>query len=232
MKSRKNTLKIITFSLGQLQANCYFLVQEGECIIIDPADDAPFILEELQRRRLKLVGMLATHGHFDHIMAAGEIQKSFNVPLYIFKEDLFLVKRINETAEYFLGFNPHSLQPTHIKYLKPGKLEIRNPPAGEAGWKLEILFTTGHTPGSCCYYFEMEKVIFTGDTLFKGAIGRYDFSYSSKVDLNNSLMRLLKLPGEVMVYPGHGERTTIRKEKFIIPNLFRNLNLDPEVNSG
>ena len=74
-----------------MQANCYFLIDGEECLIIDPADEASFILEELQRRKLKLVGMLATHGHFDHIMAAGEIQKSLDVALYIDNKDMFLI---------------------------------------------------------------------------------------------------------------------------------------------
>ena len=145
-------MKIIRFSLGQLQANCYFLIEGSECLIIDPADDASFIIEELQRRKLKLAGMFATHGHFDHIMAAGEIQLSLNVPFYISRKDLFLVKRLNETAKYFLGFDPHSLPPSNIKNLQEGKFEV-------GSLKLEIIRSPGHTPGSVCYYFSKEKII-------------------------------------------------------------------------
>lgn len=199
-------MKILHYPLGQLQANCYFLIQDEECLIIDPADDASFILEEIQRKNLRLVGMLATHGHFDHVMAAGEIQKSFNVPLYIFKEDLFLIDRLVQTAEHFLGYKPVIIPPTNIKFLKEGKLEIKN-------LKLEILSTPGHTPGSCCFYFENENTLFTGDTLFKQGIGRYDHSYSSKKDLQNSLKKILNLPEETILYSGHGEKTTIKAEK-------------------
>ena len=199
-------MKVISFALGQLQANCYFLIEDNKCLIIDPADEAAFILEELQRRRLKLVGMLATHGHFDHIMAAGEIQLSVKVPLYIFKEDLFLVKRLNETAKYFLGYDPHVIAPTNVEFVSEGDLKIKN-------FKLKIFWTPGHTPGSCCFYFAKEKVIFTGDTLFKQGIGRYDFSYSDKRDLKKSLGTLLKLPGDTLVCPGHGEKTKISDEK-------------------
>src|SRR3990172_9252196 len=110
-------MKVLNFALGQMQANCYFLIEGEECLIIDPADEASFILEELQRRKLKLAGMLATHGHFDHMMAAGEIQKSINVPLYISKEDLFLIDRLEETAEHFLGYKPIIIKPTSIKRL-------------------------------------------------------------------------------------------------------------------
>lgn len=199
-------MKIIQFSLGQLQANCYFLVEGNECLIIDPADEASFILDELQRRKLKLAGMLATHGHFDHIMAAGEIQMSLDVPLYLFKEDLFLVKRLNETAKYFLGYDSHALIPKKISFLKETILKIEN-------FKLKIISTTGHTPGSCSYLFKDQKVVFTGDTLFKQGIGRYDFSYSSKKDLDQSLKKLFELPKKTIVYPGHGEETSVREEE-------------------
>src|SRR3989338_9395470 len=117
-------MKVLNFALGQMQANCYFLIDGEECLIIDPADEASFILEELQRRKLKLVGMLATHGHFDHIMAAGEIQLSVKVPLYVVKKDLFLVKRLNETAKYFLGYDPHVVLPKKIKFFVPGNFQL------------------------------------------------------------------------------------------------------------
>lgn len=203
-------MDIFPYSLGKLQANCYLLIQNSECLIIDPADDASFILEELQRRNCKLVGMLATHGHFDHLMAAGEIQKSFNVPLYINKKDLFLIKRLIETAEHFLEYKPAIIQPINIKYLEEGILKI-NPPAG--GWQLEILFTPGHTPGSTCLFSKEAGVLFTGDTIFKDAIGRYDHSYSSQMDLRVSLQKILSFPKETKIYPGHGEQTTIKDEK-------------------
>lgn len=203
-------MDIFPYSLGQLQANCYVLAKDNECLIVDPADDASFILEELQRRNLKLVGMLATHGHFDHIMATGEIQKSFNVPLYINKKDFFLVKRLVETVEHFLRYKTVIIQPTNIMDLHEGNLTI-NSPAG--GWELEILSTPGHTPGSSCYYFKKENTIFTGDTLFKQGIGRYDHSYSSKKDLDNSLKKIFRLSENTTIYPGHGEKTTINEAK-------------------
>lgn len=202
-------MRIVAFSLGQLQANCNFLIEDKKCLIIDPADEASFILEELERRRLDLIGMLATHGHFDHIMAVGEIQMSLRVPLHIFKEDLFLVKRLNETAKYFLGYDPQAIKPSNLEYLKEGELKIEN-------WEFKILRTPGHTPGSACFYFEKGKMIFTGDTLFKGAIGRYDFSYSSKHELSKSLEKILRLPDKILVYPGHGETTIIGEERRIL----------------
>lgn len=199
-------MKIVKYSLGQLQANCYFLVEGQDCLIVDPADDASFILEELQRQQLNLVGMLATHGHFDHIGAAGEIQLSFNVPLYIFKEDQFLIDRLNETAKHFLGFDPHFIKPKNTQYLKKDNFRILD-------FGFRILSSPGHTPGSSCIYFKEENALFTGDTLFKEGIGRTDLSYSDKEDLKISLKKILELPEGTIIYSGHGDESIIQDEK-------------------
>ncbi|MBI5127537.1 MBL fold metallo-hydrolase [Candidatus Roizmanbacteria bacterium] len=202
-------MKIVKYSLGQLQANCYFLIEGSDCLIIDPADEASFILEELQRRNLKLIGILATHGHFDHIMAIGEIQLSFSIPLIINKKDQFLIDRLSETAEHFLGFKQSIVKPKNIESTISRQLVNT--------YGLQIIETPGHTPGSRCFYFKKEKVLFTGDTLFNGTIGRFDHSYCNKDDLRNSLIELTDLPEEVIIYPGHGEKTVIEDEKNNLP---------------
>jgi len=200
-------MEIVKLEVGQLKTNCYFVINNNNCLIIDPGDEGEFILEELQRKRLNPLGLLATHGHFDHLMAVGEIQKSFDVPLYINKNDFFLVKRIKETAEYFLGYKQFILPIEKIKGFNiEDSLKIEN-------WKLKIIDTPGHTPGSVCYFFEKDRILFSGDTLFKGNIGRYDFSYSSYNDLRKSVKRLLKLNEKTIIYPGHGEQSIIREER-------------------
>jgi glyoxylase-like metal-dependent hydrolase (beta-lactamase superfamily II) len=199
-------MTIKKYSLGLLQANCYFLIEANDLILIDPGDEASFILEEIQRQRLNLKAILATHGHFDHIGAVGEIQQSFNVPFYINDKDLFLVERLNETAKYFLDYNPYFLPPKNIKELNNKTLHVSR-------FTFDIIFTPGHTPGSVCFYFQKEKLVFTGDTLFKDGIGRYDFSYSDKKELFDSLKKILYLPDETLVYPGHGKQTVIEDEK-------------------
>ena len=141
-------------------------------------------------------------------MAAGEIQLSTNTPFYINKKDQFLLDRVEETVEYFLGSKKIVLPIKNIKNLNiENSLKIEN-------FKLKIIYTSGHSPGGCSYYFPQEKIVFTGDTLFKRTIGRCDFSYCSKKDLDTSLKKLFKLPGETIVYPGHGEKTTIQEELF------------------
>jgi len=189
-----------------MQANCYCIEIEGKAILIDPADDANFLLEELQRRSLELVALYATHGHFDHLLAVGEIQMSFNVPFYASQKDLFLVERIESTAEHFLGHKPIIIPPQKIVFSPSGEVQI-------TPFTFQIIPTPGHTPGSVCYYFPEEKALFTGDTLFAGAIGRTDLSYSNKKDLWNSLRTILALPDEVEIYPGHGESSYIGQEK-------------------
>ena len=201
-------MKIYTYPLGEMQANCYLIENEGEAILVDPADDASFLLEDLQRKNITLVALLATHGHFDHVMAVGEIQMSFNVPFYIHKKDQFLIDRLESTAEHFLGYKPIIIPPKNIDYIS-SKLKVKS-------LKLQIIETPGHTPGGVCYYFPEEKIIFTGDTLFAGAIGRTDLSYSNKKDLWSSLKKILSLPDETTIYPGHGENTYVGQEKVIL----------------
>ena len=202
-------MRIYTYPLGELQANCYLVENEGKGILIDPADDGSFLLEELQRKNIELEALLLTHGHFDHCMAAGEIQMSLTVPLYLHKKDQFLIDRLESTAEHFLGYKPIVLPPKKIEYISSGDLKIIN-------FKFQILSSPGHTPGGVCFYFPEEKVIFTGDTLFSGAIGRTDLSYSSKKDLWSSLKTILALPEETIVYAGHGESTYIGQEKAVL----------------
>lgn len=202
-------MRIDSYPLGQLQANCYFLIHGSDCVIIDPGDSADFILEKIQRERLNLVALLATHGHFDHIMAVGEIQLSYDVPLYIHDDDLFLVKRLNETAKHFLGFDPAAIPPKSTLSLSSGALNV-------GSFEFDIIHTPGHTPGSCSIYVKEENSVFTGDTLFKQGIGRYDHSYSDKKTLFNSLKTLFKLPEETIVYPGHEDITTIGEEKLAL----------------
>lgn len=206
-------MNVLTFPLGELQTNCYLLVEDNHCLIIDPADSADFILEEIQRRNLKVDGIFATHGHFDHVLGAGELQLSLEIleqrefPVHIFEEDMFLMKRTKETAQHFLNHVPKTLPINHFEYLKEEPMQI-----GE--FSFEVLHTPGHTPGSSCFYFSTDSVIFTGDTLFKDGIGDYSHSYSDKKQLMNSVKRILDLDEGTTIYPGHGEDELIQRINF------------------
>lgn len=204
-------MQLIRFPLGQMQANCYFLIEDKKVLLIDPADSADFILEELSRRNLELVGLVVTHGHFDHIMAVGEIQLAFArstdtdfLPLYINMSDKFLVDRLVPTAKHFLGFDPAIIQPHLFKDLKVGAHQI-----GE--FKFDVIHTPGHTPGSSCLFFNEDNFLFTGDTLFRDGVGRYDFAYSDKIKLKASINRIFEFEDEVTIFPGHGEEALIQE---------------------
>ncbi len=194
------------FQLGQMQANCYLLEQEGKCMLIDPVDSADFLLEEIQRRKLELIGMIATHGHFDHVMAAGEVQLSYPLPLYLHPQDRFLVNRLAETATHFLGYDPQVIQPTLFH-------DITTEPVHMGPFTFEVLYTPGHTPGSVSLYLKEEQAVFVGDVIFMGSVGRYDFSYSDKEELKRSIGTILALPEETTIYSGHGEETTVQFER-------------------
>jgi len=193
---------IHTFRLGDLQTNTYILEKEGFAIIIDPADDATFITEELQRRRLTPLAIYGTHGHFDHMLAVGEMQMNFSIPYYLHTKDAFLIQRVDSTAQHFLGYRPVFLPPNNTQ----------TPPIGDqhiGPFSFRIIHTPGHTPGSLSFYFEDEQALFTGDTLFFESIGRSDHSYGNKKELSQSISLLLTLPVHTIVYPGHGELTSI-----------------------
>jgi len=210
-------IKIQTFILGELQTNCYLVIDQNtqQCLIIDPADNANFISEQILRQNLKPVAILATHGHFDHILAADELQMAFaspaeasakeGLPFYINEKDLFLVKNLQKNASFWTKRTIVEKSPDKISFFSSNiKYQISN-------IKFEVIPTPGHTPGSVCFYFPKEKILFSGDTLFADGVGRTDLSYSSPNDLQNSLKKLAQLPRETKIYPGHGKSADLSK---------------------
>ena len=204
-------MKVETLVVGQLQTNCFLVWDEenNEVIIIDPADAGDYIIRRIQDLELKPLLIIATHGHFDHVLAVPEVKLAFQIPFLMHQADLFLLKRSRETAHFFTkGEADPPLMPD--KFIKEKDI-IQ---AGKI--KLKVIETPGHSPGGVSLYSREEGVLFSGDTLFKQGIGRYDFSYASKEDLFNSIEKLLKFPEKTIVYSGHGPETTIGKEKDII----------------
>ncbi len=200
-------MQIHRYPLGQMQANCYVLIKGSDCIIIDPADDADFILGQITRHKVNLLAVLATHGHFDHVMAGGELQIQFpEIPFFIHAKDSFLLKRVVETARHFLGYDPVTLPIQSPQDLKEGKMTL-------GSFHFEVIHTPGHTPGSCAFYFEKEKALFVGDLIFQEGVGRTDFSYSDSSLMSTSLDHITKLPADVCVYSGHGEPFLLEEKK-------------------
>ncbi len=199
--------------LGQVSTNCYLAVNKKtkEAIVIDPADEARRIDKKIKELGLKPAAILLTHGHFDHIKAAEEIGDLYEILIYANEKE----QKIMEDSLLNLSANfgePFTAVPDML-HADGQELLI-------AGMKIQVLHTPGHTQGSVCYYFPDEKAVFSGDTLFNGSIGRTDFPTGSMSELVRSAKeKLLVLPEEVKVYPGHGEETTIRYEKKYNPFL-------------
>jgi glyoxylase-like metal-dependent hydrolase (beta-lactamase superfamily II) len=206
----KSLLQVKELVVGQLHTNCYLIVDisSKEALIVDPGDDADYISQVMRDMGLNAIGIAATHGHFDHILAAFELQQVYKIPFYIHAKDAFLLKRMQETARYFLHYNVVEVPPTISKtYETSDTITV-----GEN--LLEIIETPGHTPGSVVLYSPEHHVALTGDTLFaEGSVGRTDFQYASPGDLATSIKKILALPQETSVFPGHGQITTIVEER-------------------
>jgi hydroxyacylglutathione hydrolase len=197
-------MKIKRLVVGEFQSNCYLIFNNNkEVIIIDPGDDAEYIISEIYKNNLNPVFIIATHGHFDHILAAFELQNAFNIPFIIHEEDLFLVINMRKSAKYFLGLESDP-PPAVMDFLYDGQ----NIKIGDI--LLSIIHTPGHTPGSICIFEKSLNAIFVGDLLFAGNfLGRTDHKYSSKVNLLKSLKRIKAKYKGCTVYPGHGAKTFI-----------------------
>ena len=176
--------------VGPLVANCYVVAAGGAAVVVDPGAEAPRIIEAV--RGLDVRAVLVTHGHPDHAGGVDEFLAGTEVPFMAPAADAALVK------EYV------SAEPA--RWLPDGdRLEF-------GPLKLEFVATPGHTPGSCCYY--APGVIFSGDTLFAGGVGRTDLPGGSGEALFTSIReRIFTLADDTVVYPGHGECTTVRREK-------------------
>jgi glyoxylase-like metal-dependent hydrolase (beta-lactamase superfamily II) len=192
--------------VGALETNCYlvFCPETLECAVVDPGAEAEKIFLVITRLGLKPILILNTHGHVDHIGANRDIKDRFGVPLCIHPADSPMLQAIQH---FELGFFFEEKEsPPADRLLKDGeKIRIGH-------FDLEVIHTPGHSPGSVS--FLADKVLFSGDTLFWGGVGRTDLPGGSWKDLEKSLRtRILTLPEETLVFPGHGPLTTVGEEK-------------------
>jgi hydroxyacylglutathione hydrolase len=196
---------INAFQLGPMQANCYLLECEKtlSAIVIDPGDEADVILDMIKDRKLKLEFIINTHGHIDHISANNDLKKKTSAKLCIHRLDADIIVDPQKNLSSFIGKPISSLPPDRI--LEDGDII-------ESGTiKLKVIHTPGHSPGSISLL--ADDAIFTGDLLFAGGIGRYDFPGSSYKQIMDSLKKITELDDNLTVYPGHGFNTTIGEEK-------------------
>ena len=199
--------KIKLLVLGPVSTNCYILYREGskKAILFDPADRADEIVDVLKELAVEPEAILLTHGHFDHIMAAGRLKERYGLKVYAHEEEAEIAADPNQNLSSQFGAG-YVLQVDET--VKDGQLlEL-------AGFSLKVLHTPGHTKGSVCYYIENDKILFSGDTLFAGSVGRSDFPTGSGGVLLRSIKdKLAVLPEDTVVYPGHGEQSDIGYEK-------------------
>ena len=197
--------------VGPVQTNCYFLYHEDtrECVIIDPGAEEQTICTFIEEKELKPTAILLTHGHFDHIMAAGEVKKQYGIKIYAAAAERELLADAVQNVSSQIG-KPVALAAD--VWLEDGQeLEL-------LGQTMRCILTPGHTVGGMCYYFPKAGYLFAGDTLFQESVGRTDLPTGSMQQLIRSIReKLFLLPDAVRVYPGHGMMTSVQNEKQFNP---------------
>jgi len=216
-----NKMEIDCVVLGDFETNCYVLrsvARAKDCVIIDAGLGANELIDFLKRRQLNPVAVILTHGHIDHIAGVAELCRHFqNIKLYVHRLDADMLgdSKMNLAAmsptlhSYCDGAMGTSLKTCGADALLEDGVVIE-----AAELKLRVLHTPGHTPGGVCLYCEADGVVFTDDALFAGSIGRTDFPGGDTAQLLKGIrQKLLSLPEDTVVYPGHGPQTTIAQEK-------------------
>ena len=205
MNSRVN---IKSFLFNPFQENTYLLWnEEGDCVIVDPGCYTPreeaVLKDFIRSKNLKPVSIWLTHGHFDHIFGVGELTRCFSIPVWMSPEDKFILER---DGEYATGVG---LRAPEVGFQTR---DIHEGQVMEMGFK--VISTPGHTPGCVCFYSEQAKILLSGDTLFAGAIGRTDLDGGDyDKEIVGIMEKLMDLPGDVDVFPGHGPATSIAEER-------------------
>jgi hydroxyacylglutathione hydrolase len=206
-------VRIETLTVGAFSSNCHILHRTGshDALVVDPGGDADRIIAHLSEHRLRPAAYLLTHGHMDHVAALADVYAEFPAIIGLNHRD---------AAWAFTPAN--SWPPFYDTPLLPTRIECdwtEGQTFTDAGLIYSILETPGHSPGSVSFYFADEKLLFSGDVLFNGGIGRTDLPGGHAPTLLRSLHRLLELPDDTKVYSGHGPVTTIAHERRTNPFL-------------
>ncbi len=204
-------LQLQSFVFNPLQENTYVLFDETkECVIIDPGcyerEEQYDLADFIETNELKVVKLLNTHGHVDHVLGNAFVKETYKTKLYIHEQDAATLKAVKVYAPHYGFFQYQEAEPDI--YLKEGE------PVTFGNQSLDILFVPGHAPGHIAFYHAASKTLIGGDVLFYNSIGRTDLPGGNYDTLINSIQqKFFTLPDEVTVYPGHGPETTIGYEK-------------------
>ena len=197
-------MNMFTLPTGINMTNTYILLSDGKAIVIDPGYDGDRIISYVETRGATIEYILVTHGHYDHIGAVAELKCKTGAKVYISQVDFDLLKEHDFLQGLCEGY---SVAPFDADVLLKGGEKLLL-----LGLEIDVMATSGHTPGGVCYLIDNDK-LFSGDTLFRLSVGRTDFSYGDTDKLITSVRSLFELPGTTRVYPGHGEPTEIDFEK-------------------
>ncbi len=197
-------MRVLTVPVGNLGTNCYIVIQNGDAVVVYPGAEVNSIVAALAGEQVTLRSIFLTHGHADHVAAAAALRRLTGVSIIAHPADGYLLRATDNEIAKLLGLT---------EAVVPDMELADAATVNFAGIEFTVLATPGHTPGSCCFYSATEQVLFSGDTLFRGGIGRSDLPGGNHKTLLRSLGRLKQLPAEVEVYPGHGPSTTIGRER-------------------
>ena len=206
-------MKINQYVVGAVQTNCYFIINEDtkEVLIVDPGDAAKQLAQKVKDDGLTPVAILLTHGHFDHAGGAKALAEEFGIKIYAHEKE----KRTLEDPEYNVSWMVGSSEVYSADEFLKDEQEL-----DLAGFHIRVLYTPGHTEGGSCYYFPYDNVLFSGDTLFCMSVGRTDFKGGSMSEIVRSIKeKIMVLPEDTTVYPGHNDVTTIENERMYNPYL-------------
>lgn len=208
-----NHIIVQQYTVGPVSTNCYLCMnqQTNEIIIVDPGEEAKMLETQIKKLGGKPVAILLTHGHFDHATVAEELQKVYGIHIYAHETEQETLENPQINLSGMVGDRMTFHADCYVS--DDTVLDI-------AGLKIQVLHTPGHTIGGVCYYLQDEKILFSGDTLFRESVGRTDFPKGSASTLIRGIEeKLMPLPDDVVVYPGHNDTTTIGHERAYNPYL-------------
>lgn len=201
-----NEIKVNKLVMDMVDENCYIIHKDGRGLLVDPGAGFEKIKKEVDKLVVKIEAIILTHAHFDHIVSVDECRKYFDVPVYISKHENEWLTNPELNLSFSFGMR-QGVQTAKAEY------EFENYKDYDlAGMQFKVLPTPGHSPGGVS--FDFGKFIVVGDALFRSGFGRYDLPGSDFKSLKNSLHNVLfKLADDKIVYPGHGQETTIKRER-------------------